>query len=306
MKRPLIVFFGSGPVAARSLELLAEHADIEAVVTKPRPPHHRGDVPVLRLAERISLPVHTAENKRGLSDLFASRQFQSRIGIVIDFGIIINQDVIDAFPLGILNSHFSLLPEWRGADPITFSILSGQQRTGVSLMLINDKLDEGPLLSQATFDLPADITTPVLTEALIGLSDRSLRQILPLYLDGETIARPQEEVTIAGSRIPTYSHKLSKEDGILDFTKSAARLEREVRAYLEWPKSRTTLGGKEVVITEAYVEAGSGTPGTIWRAGKHFGFYTSEGILGVSRIKPAGKQTMPADAFLAGYSQLLA
>src|SRR5690349_4191168 len=129
-----ITFFGSGPVAAESLRLLAQSFTIEAVITKPRPAHHKGSVPVLELAEKLQIPVRTASTKSELDALFDSRPVKSRVAILIDFGIIVSQQVIDYFEYGIINSHFSLLPEWRGADPITFSILSGQPRTGISLM----------------------------------------------------------------------------------------------------------------------------------------------------------------------------
>ena len=137
-----IVFFGSGPVAAKSLELLAQNFEIEAVVTKPQPAHHKEPFPVLALSEKLGLKIFTPDGKAALSELFASNPVTSRLGIVIDYGFIINRDVINYFDLGIINSHFSLLPEWRGADPITFSILSGQKQTGISLMLIDEKMDE--------------------------------------------------------------------------------------------------------------------------------------------------------------------
>ncbi len=305
MARPLVVFFGSGPVAATSLELLSRHMDIEAVITKPRPAHHRGSVPVLDVARKHSFVVYEVENKQQLSDLFKNHRVRSRVGIVIDFGIIINQDVIDRFPLGIVNSHFSLLPEWRGADPITFSILSGQPQTGISLMVINAKMDEGPLFAQATYDIPEGTTAPQLTDELIRLSDRTLKNFLPLYIEGKIIARPQEEVTVAASKDATYSRKLTKDDSLMDFSKPAEQLEREIRAFIEWPRSRTFIGGKDVVITAAHVIDGQGQPGDLWKQGKQFGFYTAHGILVVDRLKPAGKPEMTAEAFLAGYQALL-
>src|SRR2546430_10003404 len=109
-----VVFFGSGPVAAESLRRLAKHVSIEAVITKPRPAHHHGPVPVLEISEKLGLPVHTAENRRQLNELFVGAAFSSRVGVLIDFGIIVSQQVINYFPLGIINSHFSVLPEWRG------------------------------------------------------------------------------------------------------------------------------------------------------------------------------------------------
>src|SRR5579875_3987803 len=129
-----IVYFGAGPVAAKALRLLAQSFPIEAVITKPKPEHHKELPPVLAACHELGLHnVHTVANKAELSELFANHHFGSRAGVVIDFGIIIAQDVINAFELGIINSHFSLLPRWRGADPITFAILSGDEETGVSL-----------------------------------------------------------------------------------------------------------------------------------------------------------------------------
>jgi len=299
-----IVFFGSGPVAAASLRLLAENFTVEAVVTKPRPEHHRGPVPVLEVAANLKLPVLTATNRKTLDELFAARPVTSKLGVLIDFGIIVSQQVIDYFPLGIINSHFSLLPEWRGADPITFSVLSGQKRTGISLMLLTAGMDEGPLLAQTPYDLPPDITTPALTDALIELSDFSLTHILPLWFEGATTAQPQEAVTMADSKEPTYSRKLSKEDGILDWTKPAIKLEREIRAFLGWPKSRTTFGTLEVVITKAHVIDVSGTPGTRVIQGKQPVVYCGAQALAIDQIKPAGKQEMTGEAFLAGYKQI--
>lgn len=309
-KKPSVVFFGSGPVAARSLELLADYCLVEAVITKPQPQHHKERFPVLDVAEKLGLKTFTPYGKKELSELFATKPVASPLGIVIDYGFIINQDVIDYFPLGIINSHFSLLPEWRGADPITFAILSGQRETGVSLMLITAGMDEGPLLSQTPFEIPSGMTTPELTNALIDVSDYTLRRILPLYVDGETKPAPQLDVALPGHTQVTYSRKLTKDDGLLDFTKPAEQLEREVRAFIEWPKSRTTLGGKEIVITKAHImENDAGQIGTIWldepSRPKQFGFQTSRGVLVIDMLKPAGKQEMTVEAFLAGYRHLL-
>lgn len=308
---PGIVFFGSGPVAADSLSRLLSDFTIEAVITKPRPAHHHGSVPVFELCEKHSLPVHTPSNKSELSQLFTTHPFTSSLGIVIDYGIIINQDVIDAFPLGIVNSHFSLLPEWRGADPITFSILSGQAQTGVSLMLINDKMDEGPLLAQATYDLTSDITTPQLTKDLVLLSDAMLKEVLPHYLEGTATAQPQESVTFAASKESTYSRKLTKEDGNIDWTKPAAQIEREIRAFIDWPKSRARLGSIDVILTKAHVvpeEPGTTKPGEIEirRESGTILVTTGADSLSLDRLKPAGKQEMTAAAFLNGYAQHLA
>jgi len=300
-----IVFFGSGPVAAESLRLLSQNFTIEAVVTKPRPPHHHGDVPVLALTEKLQLPAYTAATHRELDTLIMSKHFSSRLAILIDFGIIVSQKVIDYFKLGIINSHFSLLPEWRGADPITFSILSGQKRTGVSLMLLTAGMDEGPLLAQSTFDIPPDMTTPELTDALIIQSYKALCQIVPLYVIGEAQPAAQEAVTFAASSVPTYSRRLAKEDGIIDWRKPAAVIEREIRAFAGWPQSRSRMGDLDIIITKAHVTPTQGEAGKAVALAKQLVIYAGTDALTIERIKPAGKKEMTGEAFLAGYKKLL-
>ena len=300
-----IVFFGTGPVAARSLKLLAENFRIEAVVTKPRASHHRGAVPVLEVAEQLEFPIVEASNKKEVTEQVVAAKFESHVAVLIDFGIIVEQKVIDSFPLGIINSHFSLLPQWRGADPITFAILSGQPSTGVSLMLLVEAMDEGPLIAVGEIELTPDLDVIELTSRLISLSDKLLTDMLPKYVTGEVVGAPQDKVahTVGYSDQPTYSRKLTKEDGILDWDKPAVQLEREIRAYAEWPKSRCVLGGHAVIVTKAQAEAGEGTPGELWRGGKTLGIYTAKGILMLEQVKPAGKGEMPIAAFLNGYGK---
>lgn len=293
-----VVFFGSGPVAAKSLELLLNNFSVEAIVTKPRAEHHRGMVPVVELAEQKNIVCHTVTNKKTLDELVASQPFKSRLAILIDFGIIVSQEVIDAFELGIVNSHFSLLPEWRGADPITFSILSGQAKTGISLMLLTAGMDEGPLLAQADYDLRPDETTPSLTSSLIELSNACLMAVIPQYASGHALPQPQTAVTIADSKTPTYSRKLTKTDGQLDLHKSAAELEREIRAYVDWPKSYTKLAGIDVIITKAHV-------GTDADDDTALQLQCKDSLLTVDRIKPAGKKEMSAAEFVRGYGSRL-
>ena len=306
-----IVFFGSGPVAAASLKLIVKSFNIEAVVTKPRPLHHKGSVPVLELATDLNLPIFEVNSKKDLSQKISDASFSSDVAVLIDFGIIVNQDVIDAFPLGIINSHFSLLPELRGADPITFAILSGQKHTGVSLMKIVEAMDEGPLIAFGIQDLDDTSTAPWLTEKLILLSNALLEKELPRYIRGE--AKPIEQSEIPAlvtdfdyPRDASYSRKLSKADSVLDFSKSALQLDREIRAFLEWPKSRTTIANKEVIVTKAHANPGNSKEvGTVFVDNRQLCIQTSEGLLIIDKLKPVGKQEMNTPAFLAGYGKNL-
>lgn len=298
------LFFGSGPVAAASLEKLLAHPEltIEAVITKPTPPHHRGTAPVIELCKTHKLSCFTPTNKAELSELFKQHHFASSVGIVIDYGIIIAAEVIDEFPYGIINSHFSLLPKWRGADPITFSILSGQKETGVSLMRIVAAMDEGPLLAQDTLRIQPDETVETLTQKLIQLSDDMLRRYMPEYLNDAI-----EPIKQVGK--PSYSRKLQKQDGMIDWSKPADVLEREVRAFHAWPKSTARIGDYTVIVRQAalvdlsnYIDLGEAHPGAyvidkktlVVRCG-------DDSALQILRIQPPNKKEMPVEAFLAGY-----
>ncbi len=297
-----IIFFGSGPVAAAALELLVSDFSIEAVITKPRADHHKGDVPVLDLCKKLNLKYYTPSNKKELTQLFEKESFSSQVGLVIDYGIIIEQSVIDVFQFGILNSHFSLLPQWRGADPITFAILSGQNQTGVSIMIINDKMDEGALLAIGTHDLTGHETTPELTDELIQLSHSLLANTIPEYLTGDLQPRTQEffAAQLGYPETPSYSRKLSKEDGKIDWQKSAEQIEREIRAFAGWPGSYTTLFEKNVIVTAASIIDEQGEPGHIDRDKKQLVIYCQQDALRITSLKPAGKKEMPIEAFLSG------
>lgn len=300
MKKKLepIIFFGSGPVAAKSLRALYDAFAIEVVVTKLTPPHHHGVAPVAKFSEEKNLPTYYVRDKYELNEIFKSNNMPNnvKLGVLVDFGIIVSQYVIDYFELGIINSHFSLLPEWRGADPITFAVLSGQQATGVSLMRVVKALDEGPLIAQQRYTLPARITAPELTESLIKVSNSLLVSVLPDYISGRIQAKEQDK-----NIIPSYSRKLTKEDGQLDWHKDAVVLEREIRSFIEWPKSHAVINGLSVIITEAHVANISGEIGQLDVKSGELLVYCAKQALIIDRLKPAGKTEMSGKEFLRGY-----
>ncbi|MES2970952.1 MAG: methionyl-tRNA formyltransferase [Patescibacteria group bacterium] len=301
-----IVFFGTGPVAAASLESLATNFSIELVITKQAPAHHKGSVPVLEVTNRLGLAVEFANTKEELDQLMEDMIFESKVGVIVDYGVIVSKRVIDIFALGIINSHFSLLPEWRGADPITFTILSGQTETGVSLMKIVEALDEGQLIAQEKIEITPNATTPSLTGMLIKKNNEMFKKFLDEYASGNIVPYDQPDIPA------TYSRKLTKDDGILDWTKPAVQLEREIRGYIDWPKSRCVLAGKDVVITKARSEQRAVSSEQGVEIGdakvtpeKQLEIQTGDGVLIIEKLKPAGKPEMSVEAFLAGYGHLL-
>jgi len=288
MKEP-IIFFGTGPVAAASLQTLANHFQIELVITKARNPHHKGTVPVEELAKTANLPLKFASTKAELDQLFASTTVKSRLGIIVDYGVIVSLKVINSFELGIINSHFSLLPEWRGADPITFAILSGQTTTGVSLMLVAPELDTGKLVTQEPLNINPTDTTPSLTEKLVNLSNQMLIKYIPLYTSGQAKPYPQPNPERA-----TYSRRLTKADSQLDpATMTAAECERRIRALLNFPKSKIILLSVPCTITAAHVAP---EPSTELDPKCADGNY-----LVIDQLIPANSKPMTPQAFLNGH-----
>ena len=297
-KYPPLVFFGSGPVALKSLEFISKHFIVESVITKPQAPLDKKTPPVISWCQKNKIRYLTPKNKSGLDEIFSNHKFDSRLGVLVDFGIIVSEEVINYFPLGIINSHFSLLPKWRGADPITFSILEGDKKTGVSLMLIDRGMDTGLLLAQKEYPIRKSITTPVLTEELISLSNQMLLDFLPKYTQGAIKPYPQSRsVSI------TYSKKINKSDGYIDWNKTAEQIEREIRAYTFWPGSKTEIFGRDVTITKARALPGNSSPGKVEvnRSAGLLNIYCKKGYLSVEKLKPASKNEMTASEFIRGY-----
>jgi methionyl-tRNA formyltransferase len=297
-----LIFFGSGPLGLASLASLSRDFEIEAVITKPQV-HSRDQTPVIDFAKSKSIPCLVPATRPELEKIFKENSWNSSLGVVVDYGLIIPVEVINSFRLGIVNSHFSLLPEWRGADPITFAILSGQNKTGVSLMLIEPQMDTGPLLAQTDVGITHSDTSETLTDKLITASNNMLRVILPIYVAEKVTPMNQQLATINTLKSPLYSRKLSKADGLLDFNKPATHLEREIRAYAKWPKSHTELGGKDVIVTKASIDTSQDEPGKITATSDgEISISTGLGSLIIKELKPASKPVMSAKAFLAGNS----
>jgi methionyl-tRNA formyltransferase len=296
-----ILFFGSGPVAAASLEKLIKHTDVSLVITKRKAPRFKGTPPVELVANDHDMKLSFADNKTELEELILGMGEKFDLGIVLDYGVIITEKTIQSFPLGIINSHFSLLPEWRGADPITFSLLSGQVETGVSLMQINSGLDTGKLFETSSISISSIDTNPSLTEKLIDLSDGLLQKNIPLILNETATKFPQDT-----NQLTTFSKKIMKEDGLLNFNKPASVLEREIRAYKGWPRSYMKLGELDVIIEEATISDVPVALGKITIDEQdHIIIGTVKGSLKINKLMPFGKNVMSSKDFLNGYRNRL-
>lgn len=301
ISRP-IVFFGTENFSAKSLRALID-ADFEiaAVVTKPDSAQGRGKKiqshPIKEIALAANIPVWQPEKVLEISDNIKS--LQSPVGILVSYGNIIPDSILDLFKPGIINIHPSLLPKYRGPSPIESAILNGDSQTGVSIMKLTKEMDAGPIYSQIKIDLKNDEYSEDLYEILAKKGAEHLIDILPSILDEQLQASTQNEADAS------YCQLIEKSDGTIDWSKLASTIEREIRAFHRWPKSRTKLGEVEVIITSAHTYEADGSPGKTTIIETNLIVHCGKSSLSIDTIQPLGKKEMPIQAFLAGYKNKL-
>jgi len=244
------VFFGTEDFSADSLEKLLQHGwNVVAVVTKPDTKSGRGQkitAPAVKeIAGKNGIRVLQPENIGKIAYELAS--LEPSFGVLVSYGKIIPQTLLDIFPGGIINVHPSLLPAWRGPSPIESALLQGDSETGISLMKLTAGMDEGPVYAQKKVVIHDGETRPELYERLAEYGASFLIEKLPQITDGGLVPEAQDDAKAS------YSKLLKKDDGRIDWTKSAEEYERQVRAYLGYPRSTAMIDGVEVIITKARV-----------------------------------------------------
>jgi methionyl-tRNA formyltransferase len=228
------------------------------------------------------------------------------VAVLAAYGRILPKRILEQFPLGIINVHPSLLPHYRGTSPIEQAIIDGVKKTGVSIMRLTEDMDEGPLLRQESIILTGNETKQELTELLQKLGAKLIVQELPNVINNKSKFRRQPHPERA-----TYTKKINKSDGLINWNKSAHELVREIRAYAGWPGSRTTLNSISVTITKAHTipntskQKSPGDMNILVKEGRLM-VQTSTDYLCIDSIKPDSKKEMSTKAFLAGYDKYLA
>lgn len=300
-----LVFFGNERLAtglsatdAPALRsLIASGCDIAAIVISQKPARSRAVRPleVEALAAEHGIPLLSPSRPVDILNELAA--LRAPVAVLAAYGRIVPQSVIDVFPKGIINIHPSLLPRYRGPIPIEQAILDGAAATGVSIMALSAAMDAGPVFAQREVPLTGRESKAELAAKLGGIGAELLLEVLPAVLEGTASPKPQN------NEEATYCSLLTPQSGLIDWQKPSVRLEREVRAYLGWPGSKTALFGRDVTVTAAAAAAGSAlSPGQIRAAKKELAIGTGEGDLVIQRLKPSGKRDMSAAEFLAGLS----
>ena len=291
-----IVFMGTPDFAVKALEALAARHEVVCVYTREPQEAGRGKKltksPVHEFAEAHGILVRTPKTLRSAEAQAELKALQADISVVAAYGLILPQAVIEAFPLGCINIHGSLLPRWRGAAPIQRAIEAGDNESGITIMKVVEKLDAGDMLLKGSVPITAETTGEMLHDAMAGLGAELIVKALDNWQNLH--AEPQDE------RLVTYAAKIDKAESRLDFSMPAEVLERKIRAFNPYPAVYFEYGGERYKILRAKVVDESGEAGAILDGAGRLVIACGDKALEVMEIQRKGKKKMPTEELLRG------
>ncbi len=306
-----IIFFGTPEFAIPALTILHRaQFEVAAVVTQPDKPAGRGlsptPSPIKKLAMSINVPVLQPATLQSGHVLCTLKSFDAQVAVCVAYGKIIPAPILALFPRGILNLHPSLLPKYRGPSPIQSPILDGDMETGVTVMLLDAEMDHGPILTYSTYPITRNTTGSELSDTLAQKGAKLLVGTITQYLSGKVTPQPQDHAQA------TFTKPLTREDGKIDWRKSAEYIERMVRAYDLWPGTWTQLKNMRLKILQATLLhntigcANNSTPGYVWKTGDdRLAVNCSPGSVIIEIVQREGKKPIPGAEFLRGSPQIL-
>lgn len=302
MNRPRVVFMGTPEFAVPSLRAVAETCDIALVVTQPDRPRGRGRVmtppPVAVEAAARQLPLWQPENLKGADAAPRLSAANAELFAVVAYGEILTPAVLAVPRLGAINLHASLLPAYRGASPIQRALWDGLEFTGVTTMWMDQGLDTGDMILTASEPIEPGDTAGTLAVRLASIGAPLLAASLALAHEGRAPRTPQPETGAS------YAKKLTKSDGIVNWTLDAVTVWNHARAVTPWPGATTGHGGKRLLIARSAPESaanGHGAPGEVLEiAARGVGVACGSGALRMERVKPEGRGEMDAAEWARG------
>ena len=296
-----LVFFGSPDFALPALEaLLAAGHDVSLVVSQPAKPAGRSatllDPPVARRAKELGLAVFqppTLKDEEAVARLAGER---ADLFVVVAYGKILAQRVLDLPRLGCVNVHGSVLPRWRGASPVQAALLAGDAESGVSIMRMEAGMDTGPVYAVARSPIAPEEDAGSLSARLARDGAGLLVATLPSIASGTAVAVPQED------SLATLCPKIRREDGQADFSRPAEELVNRLRAFTPWPGLFAFRGGRRVKLLAARAAAGraGAAPGEVLSAGEEVVVACGSGALALSRLQAEGRKPLDAATFVRG------
>ena len=293
-----IVFMGTPDFAAPSLKALLDAHAVVGVVCQPDRPAGRKQrlrqSPIKQLALAAGIPLIQPGRIREKTAIDALRLWQADIHVVAAYGQILPQALLDLPRFGTVNVHASLLPRWRGAAPIQATIRAGDRESGITIMLLDAGLDTGPLLAKRALPLAEDETGQSLHDKLSRLGAELLIETLPRYLTGELQPQPQNDA------LATYAPQIKKDEGKIDWTASAAAIERQVRAFTPWPGTYTSWKGAQLRILAGCQREGRAEAGRVIEFDGGIAIGTGDGLFIPTALQLAGKRRLSVADFLNG------
>jgi methionyl-tRNA formyltransferase len=295
-----IIFMGTPSFSLPSLEgLLKAGYEIKGVITRPDKPKGRGlkiqPPPVKVLAERFSLPVYQPIRLREEA-LFWVKEKEPDLIVVVAYGGILPKELLDLPPLGCVNLHPSLLPEFRGPGAIPRCIMEGRRKTGVTTMYLDEGVDTGDIILQQEVEIGEEETGGELENRLSEIGRDLLLKTVALIERGSAPRKPQDEA------LSTYAPMIKKEDTLIDWSLPAKKIHNLIRALNPKPCAYTYLEGKRLKILKGKVLEGKGKPGEIVEAKKgRLIVSTPNGLLSLDEVQPEGKRKMTIREFMAGH-----
>ena len=293
-----LVYLGTPRFAVPTLERIVEAGhQVLAVVTQPDRPRGRGQQlappPVKEVALRFGLPVYQPERVRRPAAVEHLQALNPEAMVIVGYGQIIPQNVIDLAPLGIINVHASLLPKYRGAGPIQWAIVNGETRTGVTTMRIDAGLDTGDMLLKRETDIGPDENAIELGERLALMGAGLLVETLSGLTAGTIVPEKQD------SSQATYAPLLKKEDGVIDWSRPAQAIHNQVRGLQPWPGAYTTFRGAPLQVWKSRLASAGGPAGCIVKV-KPLTVAAGKGALELLEVQPQGRKRMSGADFANG------
>ena len=299
-----IIFAGTPDFSVPTLQMLIDSKhEICAVYTQPDRPSGRGrklkPSPIKALALKAGLTVVQVENFKTSDALKTLQNFNADLMIVVAYGLILPQTVLDAPKKGCINIHGSLLPRWRGAAPIHRALMAGDTETGVTIMQVIKKLDAGDMLHKEYCPISEQDTSSDLHDKLAELGALGLQKVLSQLENTQLTPEIQDESLV------TYAEKLQKNESLLDWQQTAIVLDRQIRGLNSWPVAQTLYKGKNMRIWRASIEKNSPEKlaiATVFSDGKILLVGTGDGTLSVQEVQLPGGKRLPIHAFLNAHN----
>lgn len=289
-----VIFMGTPDFSVPALRAIAARHDVAAVYSQPPRAAGRGQKPrpspVHRAAETLGIPVRTPERLKSPEEQAAFAALGADVAVVVAYGLILPQPVLDAPRLGCLNIHASLLPRWRGAAPIHRAIMAGDAETGVAIMQMQAGLDTGPVLAEARTPIGPEDTTADLHDRLAEMGAALIGDVLD-RLPLPAAPQPSEGVT--------YAQKIDKAEARIDWALPAPQVDRQIRGLSPFPGAWCMLGGERIKLLRSRLAAGAGAPGTVLQG---FTIACGTGAVEVLEAQREGKRPMPTAEVLRGLS----